>query len=139
MGGMNNMAQAKEIPLHDIKGLVEIQEYSVYYFSALVLVGLIVLLGLLYLLYKYLQNKKKFNIRKEHQKLLHEIDFSDAKKAAYEITQLGGIFKDDTPRHERAFTLLVEDLESYKYKKDVSAFSSESKHLLENYLGLIDV
>ena len=136
---MNSMAQAKEIPLHDIKGLVEIQEYSLYYLSALVLVGLIVLLGLLYLLYKFLQNRKKFNLRKEHAKLLHKIDFSDAKKAAYEITYLGTIFKDDTPRHERAFALLVENLESYKYKKDVSSFSGESKHLFENYLGLIDV
>ena len=137
MGGINNM-QGQEIPLHDIKGLVEIQDYSLYYFSVLVIVGFILFLGALYLLYKFLQNRKKFNLRKEHAKLLHKIKFSDAKKAAYEITQLGSTFKDDTPRHERAFELLVEDLESYKYKKDVSSFSSESKHLLENYLGLID-
>ena len=131
--------QTQEIPLHDIKGLVEVQEYSLYYFSALVFIGVLLLLGVLYLLYKYLQNKKKFNLRKEHQRLLHEIDFSDAKKAAYEITQLGSTFKDDSERHQRAYELLVEDLEAYKYKKEVEAFSSESKHLLENYLGLIDV
>ena len=137
MDGMNTM-QTQEIPLHDIKGLVEVQEYSLYYLSAIVLVGTIVLFGLFYLLYKFLQNRKKFNLRKEHAKLLHKINFSDAKKAAYEITQLASTFKDDTERHQRAFDLLVEDFESYKYKKKVSAFSSESKHLLENYLGLID-
>ena len=139
MASINNIAQAKEIPIHDIKGLVEIQEYSLYYFTALVIFGLVILLAILYLLYKYLQNRKKFNIRKEHRKLLGSIDFSDAKKAAYEITQLGSTFKNDTLRHEQFFALLVEDLESYKYKKEVSAFSNESKHLFENYLGLIDV
>ncbi len=138
MGAINSM-QSQEIPLHDIKGLVEIHEYSLYYLSAIVIAGLIVLLGFLYLLYKFLQNKKRFNVRKEYAQLLHKLDFSDAKKVAYEITQLASIFKDDTPRHERAFKLLVENLESYKYKKEVSEFSSESKHLLENYLGLIDV
>ena len=134
---MNGM-QSQEIPLHDIKGLVEVQEYSLYYLSALVIVGVIVLLGVLYLLYKFLQNRKRFNLRKHHAELLHQIDFSDAKKAAYEITQLGSTFKEDTPRHERAYELLVENLEAYKYKKEGDEFSSESKHLFENYLGLID-
>ncbi len=138
MGGINSM-QSQEIPLHDIKGLVEIHEYSLYYLSALVIVVLILLFGLLYLLYKFLQNRKKFNLRKENLMLLHKINFRDAKKAAYEITQLTSIFKDDTLRHERAYKLLVENLESYKYKKEVSEFSNESKHLLENFLGLIDV
>ncbi len=135
---MNGSVQTQEIPLHDIKGLVEIQDYSPYYLGAIIVFGSLIFLGLLYLLYKFLHNRKKFNLRKEHQKLLHKIDFSDAKKAAYEITYLGATFREDTPRHERAYELLRENLESYKYKKEVGAFDSQSRHLFENYLGLID-
>jgi len=131
--------QNQEIQLHDIKPLLEIQEYSLYYFIVLVSVSIILLLGISYLLYKYFKNKKKFNIRKEHLKSLHEISFDDAKKAAYEITFYGATFKDDSQRHAKAYEHLLEHLEAFKYKKDVGAFSDDAKHYFEVYLGLIDV
>jgi len=131
--------QTKDIPLHDIKPLIEIQEYSLYYFVALVAFVLIVVIALLYLAYKYIKNRNGFNIRVEHLKLLHESNLDDAKKAAYELTLYGATFADDNEQMHRTYEVLVQELEPYKYKKDVESFSEETKRSIDNYLGMIDV
>ena len=136
---MQNQTQNIDIALHDIKPLLEIQEYSFYYLLALISVVLVILIGLMFLLYKYLQHRKRFNIRKEHLKLLGSLDLSDAKQAAYKITTYGYTFKDDGERQRSAYEALVELLESYKYKKDVEEFDEETKHSLERYIGMLDV
>ena len=136
------MEQKKEIfdiPLHDIKPLIEIQEYSMYYLGGILIVGIIVLFALLYLAFKYFSNRNKFNIRKYNLSRLKAIDFTNAKSAAYSITEYGITFKDDSDRHSRAYDALLEELESYKYKKNVENFSDETKHKFEIYLGMLDV
>ena len=138
----NKMEQKKEvfdIALHDIKPLIEIQEYSLYYLIGVSVIGTVILLSLLYLAFKYFKNRKKFNIRKDNLSKLRAIDFSDAKSAAYAITTYGKTFKDDSDRHTRAYDALLDELENYKYKKDVENFSDETKHIFEIYLGLLDV
>ena len=129
----------KEIPLHDIKPILEIQEHSFYYLIAIVVVCTLIILGVLYLLYKFYKNKKRFNIRAEHFKSIKSVDLSDAKKAAYELTFYGATFKDDSERHQRAYDNLLEHLQAYKYKKSVATLSDETKHFLDIYLGMIDV
>jgi len=131
--------KAQDIPLHDIKPLIEIQEYSFYYFLAIVVVGVILFLALAYLVFHYVQNRNKFNIRKEHLRFLQNIEFENAKKDAYEITLYGATFMHDSERHLKAYDLLVEHLESYKYKKNVDSFDEETKREFDNYLGMIDV
>ncbi len=128
-----------EIPLHDIKPLVEIHEYSLYYFLGLVVLGLVVLAGIIYLSVKYFQAKKAFNIRKEHLKLLNKVDFKDAKKSAYDLTFYGATFEHDTPRHQEMYEDMLGKLETYKYKKDVDKIDDEVKHLVDLYRGMIDV
>jgi len=128
-----------EIPIHDIKPLLEIQEYSLYYFLALLTFGLIVFAVIIYFAVKYIKNRNAFNIRKEHLKLLENIDLSDTKRSAYDITLYGATFKDDSPRQSEMFANLTERLEEYKYKKDVSAFDDEVKGYIDLYRGMIDV
>ncbi len=129
----------KEIPIHDIKPLVEIQEYSLYYFSALMILAALAIAGIVYLLVKYFKSKKAFNVRKEHFKLLAEIDFGDAKKSAYDITLYGATFKNDTLRHLDIYEELTQKLEEYKYKKSVNEINHEVKNYVELYRGMIDV
>ena len=136
---MQNGTKTVDIPLHDIKPLLEIQEYSFYYLLALIAVGVVVLVGVAYLLYKFVQRRNRFNIRAENLKLLNAMDLSDAKKAAYEITELGATFKDDSERHKNAYENLVEHLEDYKYKKYVAEMDADTKNLFERYRGMIDV
>ncbi|MFT7859850.1 MAG: hypothetical protein ABXS93_02830 [Sulfurimonas sp.] len=129
----------QEIPLHDIKPLLEIQEYSIYYFSALVGAGVIILLGVLYLLYRWLKERNKYNKRKDHFAQLEELDLSNTKQAAYDLTAYGATFKDDSPRHRKHYELMVEKLYSYKYKKSVEAFDAETLRQIEIYKEMLDV
>ncbi len=135
---MQNM-QHTTIHLHDIKPLLEIPDYSFYYFLAIIVMVTILLFGILYLAYRWIKNRKKFNIRAEHYRLLKNVNYKNAKKAAYEITHYGETFKNDSPRHTRAYENMLEHLEQYKYKKDVEDFDSDTIHYIELFEGMIDV
>jgi len=137
---MKNMQQQSyDIPMHDIKTIVEVQEYSFYYLLVISLVAAVLVLGLLYLIYKYFKNKNKYNERKEHFKILNELDLNDTKKAAYAISLYGATFKDDGERQNGMYENLVSRLEVYKYKKSVDAFDKETLSFIELYKGMIDV
>lgn len=130
--------QSFDIPLHDIKPIAEVQEYSLYYLLGASVLTL-VLLGLSgYLLYKYFSAKKRFNIRKEHLGLLRSLDLGDAKKSAYALTLYGATFKDDSLRHKEMYENLTARLQPYKYKKEVSSLSSEVVGYIELYRDMID-
>ena len=134
------MAQQNyDIPLHDIKPLLEVQEYSLYFLIALSVIVLLVCLGVFFLLLKWFKQRNSFNIRKEHKKLLQNIDFTDAKHAAYELSFYSATFKDDSPRHREMYKNLFERLEVYKYKKNVDKMDKEVLAYIELYQGMIDV
>ncbi|MCK9474253.1 hypothetical protein [Sulfurimonas sp.] len=131
--------QSYDIPLHDIKPIVEVQEYSLYYFLGISLLGALFVAGIGYLIYKWLQKRNAFNLRKEHFRLLSSLDLGNTKASAYEITSLGATFKYDSPRHQEMYENLTNRLEEYKYKKEVGAFSEEVLGYIELYRGMIDV
>jgi len=136
---MQTKPEVFDIPLHDIKPLIEIQEYSFEYLIASSILGVIVLAGLGYLLYIYFRNKNSFNIRKEHAKLLNTLSLKDTKTAAYKITLYGLTFKEDSSRHKQNYEVLVDSLEQYKYKKDVESFDEDTKRQFERFVGMLDV
>ena len=136
---MQSNMTANEIPIHDIKPLLEIHEYSLYYFISIVVGATLILLGVIYLIYRWYKNKNRFNIRAEHYKLLNNIDYTNPKKAAYDITLYGETFKDDSERHQRGYENMLERLQKYKYKKEVDSFDDDTYHYIELFQGLIDV
>lgn len=136
---MQEQKEILNIPIHDIKPLMEIQDYSLYYFLAVIGVATVVLLGLAYLVFNYLKKRNKFNIRAHNLELLHAISLNNPKDDAYKITLYGAIFQEDSQRHKSAYLALVENLESYKYKKSVEEFSDETRHLVDIYLSMLDV
>jgi hypothetical protein len=132
--------KALEIPLHDIKPLVEIPDYSFYYFIALVIMGSLIAVGLFFLLIKWLRSRKKFDVRKEHAKALREIKLKDTKKAAYALTKYGATFAKDSERHQKIYQELLDALSCYKYKKEINEeFDADTLRLIELYRGMIDV
>ncbi len=131
--------QSFDIPLHDIKNIVDVQEYSLYYLLGSAFFALLVLFGLGYLIYVWYKKRNKFNLKKEHYRLLHTLDLSDAKSAAYAITLYGATFRDDSPRHQEMYQNLISRLEVYKYKKSVAPFDRETLGYIELYKGMIDV
>ena len=133
------MQKTYDIPLHDIKPLLEVQEYSFFYSLGLLFVAVFLLLALTYLGYRWFQKRNAFNIRKEHAKLISNLNFKDTKKSAYLITLYGATFKDDSPRHSSMYKNLTDRLDEYKYKKEVDEFDDEVKGYIELYKGMIDV
>ncbi len=131
--------QSFDIPLHDIKNIVDVEEYSLYYLLGGSFLVLLLLSALAYLLYVWLNKKAKFNLRKENYKALNSLDLRDAKKSAYAITAYGATFKDDSPRHHEMYLNLTSRLEVYKYKKEVGVFDDETIGYIELYKGMIDV
>ena len=131
--------QSYDIPLHDIKPIIEVQEYSLYYLLGTAFLVLVALGLISYLLYMYIKKRNAFNIRKEHFKLLNNLDLKNTKQSAYAITNYGLTFKDDSDRHTEMFSNITERLESYKYKKEVEQFDSEMLGFIELYKGMIDV
>lgn len=132
-------AQNYTIPLHDIKPIVDVQEYSLYYLIATVIFAIVVTSVIIYLIYKWLQKRKTFSIRKEHFGLMNSLDLNDTKSSAYAITTYGYTFKDDSPGHQEMYENLTNRLEVYKYKKEVDKFDSEVLGYIEVYKGMIDV
>jgi len=128
-----------DIPLHDIKPIVEIGEYSFYYFLFLSTVAFLVACVIVYLLYLWFKRKKAFNVRKEHKKLLNGIDLSDTKKAAYLVTLYGATFSRDSARHAQMYQNVMNRLEAYKYKTNVDVFDAETVAYIELYKGILDV
>ena len=128
-----------DIPLHDIKPLLEVQEYSLYYFLAASFVAVILILGIIYLIYRYFKKRNAYNIRKEYIKNLSNLDYSDTKKTAYLISFYGAIFKDDSPRHTEMYQNISQRLESYKYKKAVESFDDETLGYIDLYKEMLDV
>jgi hypothetical protein len=131
--------QSIDIPIHDIKPLVDIQEYSFYYFITLVLFFILLACGVVYLFYRWYKKRKVYDQRKEYKKLINSLDLKDTKKSAYALSNYGYIFKDDSPRHLEMFNNLTQRLEQYKYKKNVDAFDDETIAYIDLYKGMIDV
>ncbi len=128
-----------DIKIRDIKPLLEVPDHSLYFFIGVIIVSLLVLAGVIYLILKWVKTKNRLNLRRNTYKKLLHVDLSDSKKAAYEITRYGLVFKDDSPRNEEMYFNLIARLERYKYKKDVGPLEYEERSYLELYKGMIDV
>jgi len=128
-----------DIKIHDIKPIVDIQEYSFYYFLGISLVALLFVGAIAFLIYKYIKQKNAYNVKKEHLKIINELDFTNTKESAYAITLYGATFKDDSDRHKEMYKNIVDRLEVYKYKKDVEVFDKEILGYIELYKGMLDV
>lgn len=126
------------IPVNDIAPLVEIPDYSLYYFLALVIVAVTVILALVLALLKQMR-KRKVNLRRERFMALSSVDFSDPKRAAYTISELGRVFASDNERTARAYHNLFERLAPYKYAPQVKMIDEETVGYYRLYIEIIDV
>lgn len=131
--------RSNDIPLHDIKPLVVIHDYTPYFLLAALIAVAALLLILLYLLFKQYRSGGERNRRKEWLEALRSVDLDDPKAAAYAITRLGRCFAGDSPRVREAYENLSGRLEPYKFKKAVPEIDTETRAYYRIFLGMIDV
>ena len=136
---MNSKEKIYDVPLHDIKTVVEVQEYSFYYLLGTVFLCILALIALGYFIYKYIQKRNAYNERKEHLKLLNSLDLSDTKNAAYAISRYGLTFANDGQRESEMYKNIISRLEQFKYKKSVEEFDRETLGYIELYKDMINV
>lgn len=126
------------IPLNDIAPLVEIPDYSLYYFIAIVIVMWLFAASIAFIGWRYWKNKKRSYRREMFDKLTH-IDLNDPKSAAYTISHIGRIFEKDNERTAKAYHNLFERLTPYKYAPIVEKIDQETLGYFHLYLEMIDV
>ena len=128
-----------DIPLHDIKPLMEVPDSSLTFLLLGLFVVTLLVVGGLYLFYQHFKQNKEVNLRKKQYKALKNVDFKSPKEAAYKITEYGRFFADDSQRLKEAYENLTERLEPYKYRLEVAPIDDESRSYYKIYLEMIDV
>ena len=126
-----------ELKLNEIKGLADIPDNSVFIFSALVFLALVLLFLLVLFIIKLLKNRKK-DLRKEYFETLENIDFKDPKQSAYIITKYARLLAKNE-REQKIANELIEELEEYKYKKEVDTIEEKTKAKLSTFMDIVDV
>jgi ribosomal protein S10 len=121
-----------ELKIHDIKSLVEVPDYSFYLFYGLISLGLLLILFCSYFIYRFLRNKKE-NTRKKYFNILKNLDFTNTKQSAYDITKYGQLLVINE-NEKQLLENLTKKLTVYKYKKDVDNFDTKTKALIDIFI-----
>ena len=118
--------------LRDIKGLVEVPDYSFYYLLGLIGVLLIIMLIIGTIIYKKLTQKAPMTQQKMAMELLKKFEVTDAKRSAYEFSHLAQYAVNDDQRQQ--LESLLKELEVYKFKKEVPELDSQLKERLQTFV-----
>lgn len=119
--------------LRDIKGLVEVTDYSLYYLLGLIALGLLIVLILGFYIYKRVYRKRAMTQQKLAKKLLKQLEIDDAKESAYAFSHLAQYAVDETQRAR--LQELLDALEVYKYKKEVPQLDPALKKKMQTFIG----
>jgi len=118
--------------LRDIKGIVEVHEYSLQILVGAIMIGLLVL-GLLFYLFK---NRRKRGVKLSKKEMalerLKDIDFSDTKNVVYTFSVEGALFKDEN--NASAFEDIEKALTPYKYKQEVPEIEEALKEKIKAFV-----
>ncbi len=126
------------LEINDIKSLEQIPDFSIYIYYSLIFLSLAFLSVLLYFIYKYI-NRDKNSPQKQYYAILKNIDFSDPKKAAYDISKYGRLIA-KSEREKILINDIYHELEEFKYKKTVTRSIPKSiKVKFETFMESLDV
>jgi hypothetical protein len=127
-----------QLKINDIKTIVEIPDYSIYFYYGLIILGICITVAGLYFLYNYFVSKKHSK-EKEYFSILKNLDLNHQKKSAYTISKYGRLLVKEE-RQQRLFEELHHSLEAFKYKKTIDQKIPNSIKLkYETFLESLDV
>ena len=95
------------------------------------------ILTIIFLFIKYFKNRKVSD-RKTYFNILKNIDFDDSKKAAYIITKYSRLIANND-REKKLANELIEELEFFKYKKNVKKIDKLTKAKYSTFMEILDV
>lgn len=118
--------------LRDIKGIVEVTDYSLYWF---VLIIVLLFMFMMFGVYKYKtrrRRKKRLSPREQALINLYNLDFNDTKNVAYGFEEHTQVFIND--KNQEQFNTIKSKLKRYKYKKDIPALDNEIKYDIQKFI-----
>ena len=123
--------------LRDIKPLLEIPDSSYYIYWGLIIFVALLLLGIVFFVFKKLWENRKINLAKGYLEAIKKIDWIDTKKSAYEATHYARLLATDE-RKKELFSQLEPMLEQYKYKKVVGEIDPDTQNKFNLYVQVAD-
>ena len=130
--------QIASTQLRDIKPPVAMHDISFYLYWGAVILGVLVLTAALFFLVKLLLGLRRTNRRKAWLEALKQIDWHDPKHGAYEATRLGRLLLEEERRPRELYRQMVEALEPYKYRKEVSGLTPEAQAQFDLFVKACD-
>jgi len=124
-----------DIPLHDIKPLVDVPDNSIWLFSGVVIIFIIALVVVAIFAIRFF--KKGKNQPKILLEELKNIDTKNSKEAAYSITHFGELLLENSSSPE-LFDNLAQRLEPFKYRKEVPSLDERTIELYNLYVESIN-
>ena len=124
--------------LKDIKPLLEIPDYSYYLYFSLLVFLIFLLLLILFFIIRWWWKPQKMEMKEIYFSRLKSVDWSDSKKAAYEVTFFGRVLSSEDPRIKEIYRQLLPYLESYKYRPQVKKVDNEMLRQYNLLVYIID-
>ncbi len=116
------------IPVYDITPLMVMNDKDTLMFGGFVLVlGIVIVLIVLWAVRKI--QSCPLTIAQIKIQQWNAISMDNSKKAAYEMSAIGGFFAQENDEVKVLFTKLERELEQYKYAKNVEPLSEETLQL----------
>ncbi len=122
--------------LRDIKDIVEVNEYSLEILLLLISLTILLIMLSTYLYKNRKKVRKKPTKREVAKESLKSIDYRDIKDSVYRFSQDGALFIDD--KNRALFQEIEEELQKYKYKKDVPALDRDLIEKMQIFIKEID-
>ncbi len=127
----------KDIPLHDIKPLIEVPDNSFMFLVIVVLVSLFVFIGVVLWFVTLYKRSKDEDMRRSYLEKIHQVDTDNAKEAAYEISHYARILA-KSDRELEMLESLDARLSQYKYKKEVERLDDDTLAYYRLFLEVLD-
>lgn len=118
--------------LKDIKGIIEVPDYSLWILLSIIVGLLLCLIFIIYYLKNRRKKRKKPTSKQIAMKNLKEIDFDDTKGAVYTFCENFQYFIDE--KNKEAFEQLQKELEIFKYKKEIEKLSEEQINKIKSMI-----
>lgn len=118
--------------LKDIKGIIEVPDYSIWILLGMIVGVLLFIISAIYYFKNRRKKRKKLTSKQIAMKNLKEIDFDDTKGAVYTFCENFQYFIDE--KNEESFEKLQKELEIFKYKKEIEKLSDEERNRIKSMI-----
>jgi hypothetical protein len=118
--------------LKDIKGIIEVPDYSLWILLSMTTSVLVFIILAIYFLKNRRKKRKRLTSKQIAMRNLKEIDFDDTKGAVYTFCENFQYFIDE--KNKESFEELQKELEIFKYKKEIEKLSDKQKNRIKSMI-----